>query len=42
MDWPAIMAALRATDVQFLIMEHDLPSDDERFARRSMEAAQSF
>ncbi len=35
-DWRALMAALKDTPVQYFIMEHDNPSDDERFARRSI------
>lgn len=42
MDWPAIMAALRNTKVETFIMEHDNPSDDRRFAERSLKAAQQF
>ncbi len=39
MDWPTIMAALRTTNAKFFVMEHDNPSDDARFAKRSIEAA---
>ena len=40
MDWPAIMTALREkTAAKFFVMEHDNPSDDARFAKRSIDAA---
>nr|WP_306265636.1 sugar phosphate isomerase/epimerase [Pararhizobium sp. IMCC3301] len=42
MDWPAIMKALRGKSVTHFIMEHDNPSDDKRFAERSLSAAKSF
>ncbi|TCD14854.1 sugar phosphate isomerase/epimerase family protein [Oricola cellulosilytica] len=42
MDWPAIMAALRKTKARYFIMEHDNPSDHERFARRSIETARKL
>lgn len=42
MDWPAIFGALDETDVQYLVMEHDNPSDDRRFAERSIAAARTF
>ena len=43
MDWPAIMAALKKhTDAQIFVMEHDNPSDHDRFARRSIEAAREL
>lgn len=41
-DWPALFAVLRDTPVQFYVMEHDNPSDDRRFASRSLEAARQF
>jgi sugar phosphate isomerase/epimerase len=41
-NWPALMSVLRQTPAQYFIMEHDNPSDDERFARRSLNAAQQF
>lgn len=37
MDWPAYMKALKDVDVDLFIMEHDAPSDVERFAQRSIE-----
>ncbi|MCT7373828.1 sugar phosphate isomerase/epimerase family protein [Chelativorans salis] len=43
MDWKAIMDAVRQrTKAQLFIMEHDKPSDHERFARRSIENASKF
>ncbi|MGI9391065.1 MAG: sugar phosphate isomerase/epimerase family protein [Boseongicola sp.] len=42
MDWPALVAALRETSVQYWVMEHDNPNDHERFARRSLLTAQNF
>ena len=35
-DWTAIMAALKAAEVQYYVMEHDNPADDRRFATRSL------
>jgi sugar phosphate isomerase/epimerase len=36
MDWPALHAAIKAnTNARYWVMEHDNPSDDARFARRS-------
>lgn len=42
MPWTAIWATLKNTPVDIFVMEHDKPSDHERFARRSIEAARSF
>ncbi len=42
MDWPAIMTALRRTPCRYFVMEHDNPSDDRRFAERSIAAATRF
>jgi len=43
MNWPAIMTALRdKTPARVFVMEHDNPSDAGRFARRSIEAANTF
>ncbi|MBK4217519.1 sugar phosphate isomerase/epimerase [Paracoccus caeni] len=33
MDWAALYEALRGTRAKVLVMEHDNPSDDERFAK---------
>jgi len=40
--WPKLMERLRKTGAKHFIMEHDNPSDDERFARRSIESAKSY
>ena len=42
MDWPAITAALAAAGVSHFVIEHDNPSDHERFARRSLATASTF
>ena len=40
MDWPRLLKALRsATPAKYYVMEQDNPNDIERFARRSIEAA---
>ncbi|MEM6390643.1 MAG: sugar phosphate isomerase/epimerase [Pseudomonadota bacterium] len=36
MDWATLLGALRAAQVELLVLEHDNPSDPERFARRSI------
>lgn len=36
MDWAGLMTALKNTDCQLFVMEHDNPSDDARFASRSI------
>lgn len=41
-DWAAIHAALQQAGVDHYVVEHDNPSDDARFARRSLAAVQSF
>jgi len=41
-DWPRLMAALRAVGVRHFIMEHDNPSDHARFAARSITSAKEF
>jgi sugar phosphate isomerase/epimerase len=41
-DWPALMAALRATSARHFVMEHDNPKDAARFAARSIAAAKSY
>jgi sugar phosphate isomerase/epimerase len=35
LDWSKLMPAIKAPGVRYLVMEHDNPSDYERFARRS-------
>ena len=43
LDWKGLMAALRGkTPARYFVMEHDNPSDYERFARRSIAAANAF
>lgn len=42
MDWAGIMAALRGTPAKHFVMEHDNPSDEKRFASRSITSANSF
>ena len=42
MNWKSIMAALDATAAKYFVMEHDNPSDDRRFAERSIAAARAF
>jgi sugar phosphate isomerase/epimerase len=42
LNWPLIMAAVRATNCQYFVMEHDNPNDDARFAARSIVAAKTF
>lgn len=41
-DWAALMVALRAIGVKHLVMEHDNPKDDARFAARSIATAKTF
>jgi sugar phosphate isomerase/epimerase len=42
MDWAGIMPAVTASSAKYLVMEHDNPADDARFARQSIASAQSF
>lgn len=42
MDWPALAKALESTQARLLVMEHDNPSDDARFAAASLAAARKF
>jgi sugar phosphate isomerase/epimerase len=42
MDWKAIWKALKKTPAKTFVMEHDKPSDDKRFATRSIAAAKKF
>jgi len=42
MDWDAIVPALESAGVTYMVMEHDNPSDDERFAKRSIATASRF
>lgn len=41
-DWRSLFAALRANGVAHFVLEHDNPSDDRRFATRSLAAAQAL
>lgn len=41
-DWKALIKVLKGTPVRYFIMEHDNPSDDERFARRSIATVKAF
>lgn len=41
-DWKALMAALRAAGTDLFVMEHDNPSDMQRFAERSIAALRSY
>ena len=41
-DWKALLAVLRETPARHFVMEHDNPSDDARFARRSLAAARTY
>lgn len=41
-DWPRIIAALRAIGVRHFVMEHDNPKDHARFATRSIASAKAF
>ena len=42
LDWAAFAAALGKTRCMHYVMEHDNPSDDARFAKRSIAAAKRF
>ncbi|MEL6610147.1 MAG: sugar phosphate isomerase/epimerase [Pseudomonadota bacterium] len=42
LDWPAYAAAIKATDCNHLVMEHDNPSDHRRFASVSLAAAKEL
>lgn len=43
LDWPALFTAAKAkTKAQYFVMEHDNPSDVERFASRSIAAAKAW
>jgi sugar phosphate isomerase/epimerase len=40
--WPSLMAALRRAGTEYFIVEHDNPSDDKRFATRSLAAVKAM
>ncbi|SNS18339.1 sugar phosphate isomerase/epimerase family protein [Tropicimonas sediminicola] len=42
LDWRRILPEVEAAGARFLVMEHDNPADDARFARRSIAAASGF
>lgn len=42
LDWTAIHAALKAAEVALYVAEHDNPSDDARFAKRSLASITTF
>ena len=42
MDWPAIFAALDRSKTAYHIIEHDNPSDDRRFAARSLASVKAL
>ncbi|MAI58648.1 MAG: xylose isomerase [Rhodobacteraceae bacterium] len=42
MNWAETMDAVRKTKCVYFVMEHDNPSDDVRFAQRSIAAAKKF
>lgn len=42
MDWREIIPAVDASSARYLVVEHDNPADDARFARRSIAAANAF
>lgn len=42
MNWSALLKVLDSTAVQYRIMEHDNPSDHQRFASRSIETVKSI
>jgi sugar phosphate isomerase/epimerase len=41
-DWPGLMAALRETPCELFVIEHDNPSDHQRFASRSIAAVKGY
>ena len=42
MDWQGIMKALKGAGVDLFVMEHDKPSDFDRFATRSIAAFRAY
>lgn len=42
MDWAGLLDAARGTRARYFVMEHDNPSDDQRFATRSIATVKSF
>jgi sugar phosphate isomerase/epimerase len=41
-DWKGLTAALRRAGCDLFVLEHDNPSDDRRFARRSLDAVKGY
>ncbi|PRY23716.1 sugar phosphate isomerase/epimerase [Aliiruegeria haliotis] len=41
-DWREVIPAVEASTAKYLVMEHDNPSDDARFARRAIATANAF
>lgn len=42
MDWPALLAAMKAAGVSLFVAEHDKPSDVARFARRARDTVAAW
>jgi sugar phosphate isomerase/epimerase len=42
LDWKKLMPAIKAPGVKYLVMEHDNPSDFERFAKRSFQTVSAW
>ncbi len=42
MDWPALIEVLRRTRCRHFVLEHDNPTDDARFAERSLATAREL
>jgi sugar phosphate isomerase/epimerase len=42
LDWAALLPVMRATPAKIWTLEHDNPSDDARFARRSFATVSSW
>ena len=42
MDWAGLLVALKSSNASVLVMEHDNPNDDERFASRSIAAVKAL
>lgn len=42
LDWKKLMPAIKGAGVKYLVLEHDNPSDFERFARRSFETVAAW
>lgn len=42
LDWKTLAPAVKAAGIKYLVMEHDNPSDFERFARRSFKTVSAW